>query len=67
VSKMIGEAWRHAKAIGSVPGAASSLAALLPANAPGVVHGEPTQVADQIAELLAAHRAWQRFPTSKTA
>jgi len=66
VSKMIGEAWRHAKAIGSVPGAASSLAALLPADAPGVVHGEPTQVADQIVELLAAHRTWQRFPTSKT-
>ena len=66
VSKMIGEAWRHSKAIGSVPGAASSLAALLPADAPGVVHGEPTQVADQIVELLAAHRTWQRFPTSKT-
>ena len=67
VSKMIGEAWRHSKAIGSVPGAASSLAALLPADAPGVVHGEPTRVADEIVELLAAHRVWQRFPTSKTA
>ncbi len=67
ISKLIGEAWRHAKAIGSVPGAASLTATLLPAAAPGIVHGDPTTVAQQIIQLLAAHRAWERFPTSKTA
>ena len=66
VSKLIGEAWRHAKAIGSVPGAGSS-AAVLPADAPGVAHGGPAQVTDQIIKLLAAHRSWGRFPASTSA
>ena len=63
VSKLIAEAWRHAKAIGTTPSAVAA-ASVLPANAPGIVSGEPTQVAAQIVELLAAHRAWERFPTT---
>jgi catalase len=66
VSKLIAEAWRHAKAIGTTPSAAAA-ASVLPANAPGIVRGEPTQVAAQIVELLAAHRAWERFPTTQPA
>ena len=64
VSKLIAEAWRHAKAIGTTT-TATTAAAVLPAGAPGIVTGKPTQVATQIIELLAAHRAWERFPTSK--
>ena len=63
VDKLIAEAWRHAKAIGSVPGSAPA-ASTLPADAPGVVHGSAKKVAAGMVELLATHRAWQRFSTS---
>jgi catalase len=66
VSKLIAEAWRHAKAIGTTSSAAAA-ASVLPANAPGIVHGEPARVAAQIVELLAAHRAWERFHTAEPA
>ncbi len=61
VSKLIGEAWRHSKAIGTTPSAASA-AQVLPAHTPGIVDGKPAQVTAQIVELLAAHRSWERFP-----
>ena len=67
VGKLIAEAWRHAKAIGSVAGPNATTATLLPAEAPGIAHGTPTEVADSILELLASHRVWQRFPTSASA
>ena len=67
VDKLIAEAWRHAKAIGSVPGAANTTATQLPPEAPGVVHGKAAQVAEAIVEFLATHRVWQRFPTSRSA
>ena len=66
VSKLIAEAWRHAKAIGTTA-SATSTAEVLPPDAPGIVAGKPAQVAAQIIELLAAHRAWERFPTTKSA
>jgi catalase len=65
VHKLIGEAWRHAKAIGFVPGAsATSTTAGVPTGAPGIVHGRPSPVASQIIDLLTAHRAWERFPAA---
>ena len=63
IAKLLGEAWRHAKAIGTTD-ATSAASALLPTGAPGTVHGTPTSVAKHIIELLASHRVWQRFPTS---
>ena len=63
VLKLIGEAWRHSKALGTVPGATSSAADLLPAKAIGVASGTPASVAAQIITLLSTHRAWDRFPT----
>ena len=64
VNKLVAEAWRHAKAVGIVAGAASATAIQLPAGAPGVVQGTAVEVADAIVGLLASHRVWQRFPTS---
>jgi len=67
VSKLIAEAWRHAKAIGVVAAAASTAAAVLPAEAPGIMHGKAAEVGTQIVALLGTHRAWERFPPSTTA
>ncbi|SDP36928.1 catalase [Nakamurella panacisegetis] len=66
VLKMIGEAWRHAKAIGTAPGAGTSAPALLPAEAPGSATGTPAEVAAAVLQLLGAHRAWDRFPAVRT-
>ncbi|MEV6211459.1 catalase [Kitasatospora sp. NPDC051914] len=64
ITLMLGEAWRHAKAIGGWGGADRALrAAGIPADAPGVVLGEDGEaVLSGITDLLAAHRVWDRFP-----
>ncbi|MEV7181722.1 catalase [Kitasatospora sp. NPDC093679] len=64
VTLLLGEAWRHAKAIGGWDGADRALrAAGIPADAPGVVLGEDGEsVLSGITELLAGHRVWDRFP-----
>jgi catalase len=62
VVKLLGEVWRHAKAIGSTDDAAQVLvAAGVPVEGAGVVQGEAPAVAAALLELLAAHRAWERF------
>ncbi|MDQ2797066.1 MAG: catalase, partial [Actinomycetota bacterium] len=61
VVKLLGEAWRHAKAIGSVADAPALAAAGIPGDAAGVVAGDGAQTAAEILELLAAHRVWERF------
>ncbi len=62
VVKMLGEVWRHAKAIGAISGAEEVLAAGgVPADGTGVVVGETGTVTAGLLELLAAHRAWERF------
>ena len=62
VVKLLDEAWRHAKAIAAVDGAVDTLtAAGVPASGTGVVSGGATAVAAGVLELLAAHRAWERF------
>ena len=63
---LLSEAFRHAKAIGAWgSGAAGVDAASIPDDAAGVVLGDSAgQVVPQIQELLAAHRAWERFPAA---
>ncbi|GAA2087535.1 catalase CatB [Kitasatospora saccharophila] len=61
---LLGEAWRHAKAIGGWGDARDVLAAAgLPSDGPGLVLGtDPVQVLRDLADLLAGHRVWDRFP-----
>ena len=65
---MLAEAFRHAKAIGawgtastrsSSPGSRSTRPASPPATT-------PPQVADDLHELMGAHRVWERFTTLLT-
>ncbi|MFF7361618.1 catalase [Streptomyces sp. NPDC008125] len=60
---MIGEAFRHGKALGAWGEGTDALAAAgLPAGSLGVVVDEaPSHVLQTITGLLAAHRAWDRF------
>ncbi len=65
IALLLGEAWRHAKAIGGwgEPARDTLTAAGLPADGEGVVLGEdPVQVLREVADLLAEHRVWKRFP-----
>ena len=62
IVKMLGELWRHAKSIGATGAAEEVLAAAdVPANGIGVVCGDADSVAAGLIDLLAAHRAWERF------
>ncbi|MFC4036789.1 catalase HPII, partial [Streptomyces polygonati] len=60
---MISEAYRHGKALGAWAGGADALeAAGVAADAPGVVAADSGETAlAAISELLARHRAWDRF------
>ena len=63
--KLVGEMFRHCKAIAAASEATTVLtAAGIPEDAPGVVFGEPTALVAQLAQLLASHRVWDRFPVS---
>jgi catalase len=66
IALMLGEAFRHAKPIGGWGDAHNALAAAgCNSNAPGVVVGEePSAVFDQVSDLLASHRVWERFPAT---
>ncbi|MBM7847353.1 catalase [Arthrobacter roseus] len=62
VTLLISESYRHAKPLGGWGEAASALqAAGVPSSAPGVVLDQSaTKVIDDVAELLATHRVWER-------
>ena len=63
ITKIVAEAWRHAKAIPAIgDGTILLQSAGMPADAPGVITGSPATVADQLATPLAGHRVWDRFP-----
>lgn len=66
VVKLVGEVWRHAKAIGALDhGAASLSAAGVPTDGAGVVTDQaPNSVASDIIKLLEGHRVWDRFTPS---
>ncbi|KIS28383.1 catalase [Arthrobacter sp. SPG23] len=63
---LLSETFRHAKAIGGWGGGAAVVdAASIPQDASGVIFGDAADgVVAQVQELLAAHRAWDRFPAS---
>ena len=64
VVKLLQEAWRHAKAIGSSDAAPTLQAAGIPADAAGVSDGDPAAVTNDVLELMAMHRSWDRFPAA---
>ncbi|CCQ14147.1 Catalase [Rhodococcus sp. AW25M09] len=67
VVKLVGEAWRHSKAIGAVGdgGDGGALAdAGVSADGAGIVVGSAKTVAAELLDLLGSHRVWERFPTS---
>jgi len=65
VRLMVEEAYRHAKVIGAMGPGTDLVAAIgLPGDAPGLVSGEASDVARDLLAALAAHRVWERFPTS---
>jgi catalase len=63
---LLTELFRHAKAIGGWDAAAGCLdAAGIPQDAAGLALGDsPADVVPKLTELLAAHRAWERFPAT---
>jgi catalase len=67
VVKLLEETWRHAKAIGGSGAATAFTDVGIPPGAPGTVDGSAGDVAARILNLLAAHRAWDRFPTATPA
>ena len=63
---LLTELFRHAKAVGGWDAAAGCLeAAGIPQDAAGLALGDaPADVVPKLTELLAAHRAWDRFPAT---
>ncbi len=63
VTLMLDEAFRHGKAVGAAGRGADTLASSgYAADAPGVVvAGDAEAAVRQLAELLGAHRVWERF------
>ena len=63
---LLSEMFRHAKAIGGWGAAVTCLdGASIPQDAPGIALGDGADdVVAQVSELLAAHRAWERFPAT---
>ena len=61
VSKLVGEAWRHAKAIGLVDAEAAAQALNLADGGVAIVAGDAATVANELVALLGSHRAWERF------
>ncbi|WP_312855062.1 catalase [Agromyces agglutinans] len=60
--ELLGEAFRHGKAIGVVTAAASALDVLgLDPAAPGIVTGDPAAVTAGVLDLLPTHRVWDRL------
>jgi catalase len=65
VMRLVDEAWRHAKAIGGWDQGALVVEQAGIADSPGVVTaGTGPEALAAVKELLAAHRVWQRFPTT---
>ncbi|AKT50316.1 catalase [Arsenicicoccus sp. oral taxon 190] len=60
IALLLGEAFRHCKAIGAV--SAEALGDL-PQDAPGVVVADAKAMVGELTPLLAKHRVWDRFPT----
>ncbi|BCW19028.1 catalase [Arthrobacter sp. NtRootA9] len=63
---MLSEAYRHAKAIGAWGAGSGALeAAGISGDTPGITVGDgPDAVVAAVQEMLASHRAWDRFPAA---
>jgi catalase len=62
---MIEECWRHAKVIGAWGDGIRALAQSGVEGSPGVVIGDSAgSVFEQVQQLMAAHRVWERFPAT---
>jgi catalase len=63
---MLSEAYRHAKAIGAWGAGSGALeAAGISGDTPGITVGDgPDAVVSAVQEMLASHRAWDRFPAA---
>ncbi|MDG4781894.1 catalase [Micromonospora sp. WMMD961] len=62
---LVEECWRHAKAIGAWGAGVTVLEQVGVAGTPGVVAaGSGAEALTAVQQLLAAHRVWERFPTS---
>ena len=64
VVKLVNEAWRHSKAIGSVDADLALTEGGATTTHAGVLTGTAKQVAPALLKLLGHHRAWDRFATS---
>jgi len=66
ISLLLGEAFRHCKALGGFGGAEAVFAASgIPDGSTGVVLGsDPIEVLAQVIGLLGEHRVWDRFPVT---
>ena len=63
---LVEECFRHSKAVGGTSAGQAVLeSAGVAADAPGVVVADDPEAAwEQLAELLPAHRVWDRFPAA---
>jgi catalase len=64
VVKLVGEAWRHAKAIGVIEAETTLVETGATPFDVGIAVGTAKQVAPKLLKLLGQHRAWDRFATS---
>lgn len=70
IGVVLGELWRHCKVVGGLTEVAGPVvaAAGIPEGGAGLVLGDsPDEVVAGIADLLALHRVWDRFPAVSTA
>jgi catalase len=62
ISKLLAEAWRHAKAIGALPAGGTVLAeSQISPEEPGVIVAPTDELVSGLADLLSQHRVWSRF------
>lgn len=60
VVELLRQAWRHAKPIAAM-GEGKDVLERVGIDGAGVVSGQPADLVDDLTDLLAAHRVWQRF------
>lgn len=59
--RMLGELFRHGKAVAASPAAAETLQSVHIADAPGVVVADGPAAVEQILTLMKTHRVWERL------
>ncbi|GAB2506905.1 catalase CatB [Microbacterium petrolearium] len=59
--RLLGEMFRHGKAVAAAPAAAETLESVRIADAPGVITGDAAELVPGVLAALATHRAWDRL------